>query len=44
MELGGGEEDVATVAVPLLLVAMSNKAEQRSYKRSVFGLDWIGRV
>jgi len=32
VELGGGEEDDATV-VPLLLAPMSNRAEQRSYKR-----------
>lgn len=41
VELGGGEEDVTTVAVPLLLAAMSNKTEQRSYKkeRVRLGLD-----
>lgn len=37
-----GEEDVATVAVPLLLAPMSNKTEQRSCKKVCSA--WIGSV
>lgn len=40
VELGG--EDGGGVAVEF--PAMADDAEQRSYKRSVFDLDWVGRV